>query len=97
MRPVANSDVIGDVSTALERLLTDAMANLAVAPAAAPIAKVHDLRGNTPTAPPLLTLFLYEICEDGHSRNRPPLREPDPAGYVIRKPPMALLTSARWQ
>jgi hypothetical protein len=86
---VADSDVIGDVSSVLEQLLTDAMSTLTPPPQ--PIARVHDLAGTIPTAPPLLTLFLYEICEDPPLRNRPEVREPDATGgYQVRKPPMAL-------
>ena len=87
---MADSDVIGDVSSVLEQLLTDAMSTLTAPPQ--PIARVHDLRGTIPTAPPLLTLFLYEICEDPGLRNRPEGREPEPSGsYLVRKPPMALV------
>ena len=86
---MADSDVIGDVSTALERLLTSAMSTLTPPPA--PIAQVHDLSGVIPTAPALLTLFLYEIAQDPSVRNRPPIREVDATGYQIRKPPMGVL------
>jgi hypothetical protein len=87
---VADSDVIGDVSRVLEQLLTDAMSTLTPPPQ--PIARVHDLSGNIPTAPPLLTLFLYEVCQHPGMRNRPDDRQPDPTGgYLIRKPPMALV------
>jgi hypothetical protein len=87
---VADSDVIGDVSGVLEQLLTDAMSTLTAPPP--PIARVHDLRGTIPTAPPLLTLFLYEICEDPALRNRPEDREFDATGdYLVQKPPMALV------
>jgi hypothetical protein len=58
---MANSEVIGDVSTILETLLTGALVGLTAPPF--PVARVHDLVGTIPTAPPLLTLFLYEICE----------------------------------
>jgi Pvc16 N-terminal domain len=86
---VAGSDVVSDVSAVLERVLTGAMKSLTAQPP--PIARIHDLTGSIPTAPPLLTLFLYEICEDPSLRNRPKLREPDGTGYQLRKPPMALL------
>jgi hypothetical protein len=88
-RRVAGSDVISDVSTVLEQLLTDAMRTLTAPPP--PIARLHDLIGTIPTAPPLLTLFLYEVCEDPSMRNRPKLREADGNGYRLRKPPMALI------
>lgn len=86
---MADTDVIGDVSSALERLLTDAMRTLTPAPA--PIARMHDLRGDIPTSPPLLTLFLYDIAQDPSVRNRAPVREVDGTGYRVRKPPMGLL------
>jgi hypothetical protein len=86
---VAGSDVVSDVSAVLEQVLTKTMSSLTAPPP--PIAQIHDLTGNIPTAPPLLTLFLYEICEDPSLRNRPKLREPDGTGYQLRKPPMALL------
>jgi hypothetical protein len=86
---VADSDVISDVSAVLERVLTDAMSTLTAPPQ--PVAQIHDLTGAIPTSPPLLTLFLYEICEDPSMRNRPRVREPDGTGYRLRKPPMALI------
>jgi hypothetical protein len=86
---MADSDVVSDVSAVLERVLTDAMSTLPARPP--PIAQIHDLRGVIPTSPPLLTLFLYEICEDPSMRNRPRVREPDGSGYQLRKPPMALI------
>jgi hypothetical protein len=86
---VADSDVVSDVSAVLEQVLTDAMSSLPARPP--PIAQIHDLRGVIPTSPPLLTLFLYEICEDPSMRNRPRVREPDGSGYQLRKPPMALI------
>jgi Pvc16 N-terminal domain len=88
---VADSDVVSDVSAVLERVLTDAMRPLANPPAPAPVARLNDLTGEIPTAPPLLTLFLYDICEDPGMRNRPRIREPDQNGYQLRKPPMALV------
>jgi hypothetical protein len=86
---VAGSDVVSDVSAVLERLLTDAMSSLTTP--APPIAQLHDLTGTIPTAPPLLTMFLYEICEDASLRNRPRTREPDGNGYQLRKPPLPLI------
>jgi hypothetical protein len=72
----------------LEQLLTDAMSSLTGPPA--PIAEIHDLNGVIPTAPPRLTMFLYDIREDPSMRNRPKVREPDGNGFQVRKPPMAL-------
>jgi hypothetical protein len=85
---MAGSDVISDVSAVLEQLLTDAMSTITAPPP--PVAEIHDLTGTIPTAPPRLTLFLYEICEDPSLRNRPKVREPDGNAYRLRKPPMAL-------
>ena len=86
---MAGSDVISDVSRMLESVLTDAMSSLTAAPA--PVARVHDLVGTIPTAPAMLTLFLYEVCEDPSLRNRPRVREADGNSYQLRKPPMALI------
>jgi hypothetical protein len=88
---VADSDVVSDVSAVLEQVLTGAMSTLAQPPQPAPIARIHDLSGAISTSPPLLTLFLYEICEDPSMRSRPRVREPDGNGYQLRKPPMALI------
>jgi hypothetical protein len=85
---LAGSDVISDVSAVLEQLLTDAMSTLTGPPA--PIMEIHDLNGVIPTAPPRLTMFLYDIREDPSMRNRPKVREPDGNGFQVRKPPMAL-------
>jgi Pvc16 N-terminal domain len=85
---LAGSDVISDVSAVLKQLLTDAMSTLTDPPA--PIAEIHDLNGVIPTAPPRLTMFLYDIREDPSMRNRPKVREPDGNGFQVRKPPMAL-------
>ena len=43
------------------------------------------------TPVPKLTVFLYDICEDPASRNRPPVRSLPPDAPSVRKPPMALL------
>ena len=86
---MAGSDVISDVSRMLEQVLTNAMSTLTAPPA--PVAQVHDLAGVIPTAPPLLTLFLYEVCEDPSLRNRPRVREAVGSSYQLRKPPMALI------
>jgi hypothetical protein len=87
---MAGSDVVSDVSRMLETVLTGAMSSLTPPPA--PIARVHDLQGAIPTAPPLLTLFLYEVAEDPSLRNRPRIREAVANGGVrLRKPPMALI------
>ena len=85
-------NVIGDVSSIIVETLTDALRPLGGNPP--PTALLSDLTDPISTNPPVLTVFLYEIAEDGPSRNRAPLRtEPaGPAGHVVaRKPPMALL------
>jgi len=65
--------VIGDVSSTLTAVLTDALGGLLPVPP--PIAQVHDLMGNIPTDPPMLTVFLYEVGEDPTAKNRPARRE----------------------
>jgi hypothetical protein len=84
---VADSAVISDVSTTLVDTLNAELATLV--PAAR--AELNDL--TRPAAPQgaVLTITLYEILEDGHSRNRGRVREPDATTIVTRKPPMALL------
>lgn len=86
---MAGSDVISDVSRSLEQVLTAAMSSLTTPPT--PVARVHDLAGAISTAPPVLTLFLYEVSEDPSLRNRPRVREASANGYKLRKPPMALI------
>ena len=85
-------NVIGDVSSIIVETLTDALRPLGGNPP--PTALLSDLTDPISTNPPVLTVFLYEIAEDGPSRNRAPLRT-EPAGsaghVVARKPPMALL------
>lgn len=85
-------NVIGDVSSILEKTLTDAL--VVLHPVEPPVAILADLTEQIQVNPPKLTVFLYEIAEDATSRNRPPVRS-EPAGsagqVVNRKPPMALL------
>jgi len=89
---VGDFNVIGDVSSIIVETLTDALRPLGGNPP--PTALLSDLTDPISTNPPVLTVFLYEIAEDGPSRNRAPLRT-EPAGsaghVVARKPPMALL------
>lgn len=80
--------VIGDVTDTLVGVLNDALSSLFPAPA--PQALVHDLQGTIPTNPPTLAVFLYEISEDAHSRNRPMRREPMPGGVRMSLPPLAI-------
>lgn len=85
-------DAIRDVSQTLEEFLTEQLAGLSTPP---PIAQVHDLVEPPTGAPPVLTLFLYDVVEDASARNRPPLRTPVQSGGQQRvtaaKPPMTLL------
>jgi hypothetical protein len=81
--------VIADVSTIIVETLTQALSGLSQAEP--PIAELNDLSETVTTPPPKLTVFLYEICEDPTSRNRPPVRTQPPDPLVTRKPPMALL------
>jgi hypothetical protein len=81
--------VIADVSTIIVETLTQALSDLGQAEP--PIAELNDLSETVTTPPPKLTVFLYEICEDPTSRNRPPVRTQPPDPLVTRKPPMALL------
>ena len=89
-----NFEAIGDVSRTLETLLTNQLATLAP-PTPAPTAQLHDLVVPPSGSPPVLTLFLYDIAEDGSARNRPPSRTPvQIAGQqriTIAKPPVALV------
>lgn len=80
--------VIADVSSIIERELTEALKPLGTPP---PIAVLHDLSEKVPTSPAKLTVFLYEVAEDPTSRNRPPVRSLPPGPLTTRKPPMALL------
>jgi len=82
---MADYGVIGDVSTSLVTLLDQ---ELGKAPLNAH-AELNDLSG---AAPPglALTVTLYEVLEDGPSRNRPRPQRPDGTTIVSRKPPMAL-------
>ncbi len=80
--------VISDVTDTLVGVLDDALSSLFAPPA--PQAMVHDLQGTVPTNPPTLAVFLYEITEDAHSRNRPMQRLPVPGGVQTALPPMAI-------
>ena len=81
--------IIGDVSSSLTAILTDALSTLM--PAQPPLARVHDLLGNIPTDPPILTVFLYEIVEDPFVKNRPALRADTPPTVTLRRAPMGLI------
>ncbi|MBP2330408.1 hypothetical protein JOF56_010793 [Kibdelosporangium banguiense] len=81
--------VIADVSTIIVETLKQALRGLSQAEP--PTAELNDLSETVTTPPPKLTVFLYEICEDPTSRNRPPVRSQPPDPLTTRKPPMALL------
>ena len=85
---MADYHVVGDVSAIIVRTLTDAFADLKPA---APVVELNDLSDAVQTPVPKLTVFLYDICEDPASRNRPPVRSVPPDAPSVRKPPMALL------
>ena len=85
---MAGYTVVGDVSAIIIQTLTAAFADLQPTP---PVVELNDLSETVQTSPPKLTVFLYDICEDGPSRNRPPVRSMPPDPPTVRKPPMALL------
>jgi len=90
---VPDYNVIADVSSTLQKVLTTALKPLdAVSP---PIAEISDLQGTISTNPARITLFLFEAVEDASAKNRPRVRVTPPPGpgpaVYMRKPPMALL------
>lgn len=86
---VSSFDVIADVSLTLQNVLTESLSILQPAPP--PLAQVHDLETLPAPAPPTLTLFLFDICEDPSARNRARRRDVVPPNVIIRKPPLALM------
>lgn len=86
-------NVIADVSSTLQKVLTTALAPLD--PVDPPVAEISDLQGNISTNPARVTLFLFEAVEDASAKNRPRERVTPPPGPLpatyLRKPPMALL------
>lgn len=52
--------------------------------------EASDLQGNISTAPARLTVFLFQVKEDGHARNRPPTVQPGVPQATLQKPPLAL-------
>src|SRR5688500_10671736 len=83
-----DSNTIASVSATLVTLLT---AEFGAALNPAPAVELHDLTSMPSTAAPRLTVFLFEIDEDGSVRNRPRVRAPVPGGMEERKPPVPLL------
>jgi hypothetical protein len=82
---VSDFGVVSDVSATLVAALGQELQNL-VPPARAVL---NDLAGAVP-AGLVLTVTLYEILEDGPSRNRPEVRTESGSAVLLRKPPMAL-------
>jgi hypothetical protein len=84
-------NVIADVSTTLQSILTQALHSLD--PASPPVAEISDLRGPFPASPARLAIFLFETVEDAASKNRPRNITADPVPPNLRrtKPPMALV------
>jgi Pvc16 N-terminal domain len=85
---MADHSVVGDVSAIIVRTLSTAFQDLQPAP---PRVELNDLSDAVQVSTPVLTVFLYDICEDPSSRNRPPLRSLPPDAPATSKPPMALL------
>ena len=83
---MADYSVIWDVSETLRERLTLALSVMAPAP---PGVEVHDLV-EAPANQPELSLFLYEIVEDGSVKNRPHVRTGAAPDVIVRKPPLAL-------
>jgi Pvc16 N-terminal domain len=94
---MADYNVIADVSSTLQVVLTDAYKTLQ--PAVPPVAEISDLQGVISTDPARVTLFLFEAVEDPSAKNRPRVRATPPLGppppppnrLFLKKPPMALL------
>jgi Pvc16 N-terminal domain len=82
---VATFQAVEHVSQTLVSLLTTGLSGLGTQ------VQVNDLQ-TTPANSNLLTLFLFRITEDSHSRNRPPEVRVSgtPASAGLRKPPLAL-------
>jgi hypothetical protein len=82
---VPNINVLGDVSRTLASVLTTSLSPLSA------VAEVNDLLSVPAAQPPYVTVFLYEVVEDGSARNRPQVRRESGNDILIRKPPLALL------
>jgi hypothetical protein len=81
---VATFEVIKAVSEGLRDHLNDRLAESALVPA--PEARLHSLQTPPPTNPPLLTVFLYDVCEEASLRNRPRSVAVAPDGTVRAVP-----------
>lgn len=80
-------NVIADVSLTLQTVLTSSMSVFAPPP----VVVIHDLQGVINSAPPTLTIFLFDVAEDTSARNRSHIRDVVPPDVTIRKPPLALM------
>lgn len=80
---MANYTAIAEVSQTLVTVLTDGLSALHTT------VRMDDLQA-TPSTANLLTLFLFQIREDGHSRNRPVEVRPQGNKAIIQRPPLAL-------
>lgn len=84
-----DSSVIADVSLTIQQLLNDAFSTLLPAPT--PVAEIHDLQGTISTSPARMTLFLFEVLEDGTVRNRPAQAQISGTGVNKPKTPVPLI------
>lgn len=84
---MAGSDVLVAVSQTLQNRLTDGLSALGPP---VPQAELHDLNAPPTTNPPRATLFLYDIVEEGTSRNRPPRTDLVGGTFITRKRPLGL-------
>jgi hypothetical protein len=82
---MADYSAIRDVSLTLAARLDEALSVMAPAPNV-----LVDNLVDEPGQQPALSLFLYEIVEDGSVKNRPHVRTGSPPDVIVRKPPLAL-------
>jgi len=80
---LANYTAIAEVSQTLVTVLTAGLSELRT------VVRMDDLQ-TTPSTSNLLTLFLFQIREDGHSRNRPSEVRTQGNKSIIQRPPLAL-------
>lgn len=85
---MAGFDALGEVSKTLRQVLDDSLATLPLPP----LVEISDLSGAIATAPPRVTLFLFEVIEDGTARTSGTTRELSGTGApILRRAPAALL------
>ncbi|MCP3143401.1 DUF4255 domain-containing protein [Pyxidicoccus xibeiensis] len=80
---MADFTAIADVSQTLVDLLTEGLSNLGTK------VRLDDLQAAPATAN-LLTMFLFQIREDGHTRNRPADVRTTGTKATLQRPPLAL-------